>query len=191
MKPFENFHKHSGSADGRRYQCKECRKEAHSMNPQPAIERARKSYELHKEDKIQYAKDYYQSNREKAIKKTSEYKTNKRRTDPVFSLKCNIARRLRLNLNRTKTYTEKSMMYVVTSLNGVDLRDFLHSTFEAKYGMPREWITSFQVEIDHITPISTAKTIEDVRRLNHYTNLQLLFKEDNQAKGTKVIVDEL
>lgn len=187
LKPLVDFHKHAASSDGHRYRCKECRRVEHSINPAPAIARARKSYELNKEDKIQYARDYYKSNREKAIKQTSEYKSNKRRVSPVFNLKCNIARRLRLNLNRTKTYTEKSMMYGITGINGEAMRNYLHSTFESNYGMPREWITNFKVEIDHIIPLSTAKTIEDVKRLNHYTNLQLLFKEDNQAKGTNLL----
>jgi hypothetical protein len=36
-------------------------------------------------------------------------------------------------------------------------------------------------DVDHITPISSAKTEEDVVRLNHYTNLQPLCSYINRA----------
>ena len=41
-------------------------------------------------------------------------------------------------------------------------------------------------EIDHIIPISSANTIEDLIRLNHYSNLRPLKKEDNRIKGKKI-----
>ena len=37
--------------------------------------------------------------------------------------------------------------------------------------------------LDHIIPISSAKTEEDVIRLSHYTNFQPLWSEDNYEKG--------
>jgi hypothetical protein len=36
-------------------------------------------------------------------------------------------------------------------------------------------------QIDHIIPIASAKSIEDIIRLNHYTNLQPLDSYDNQV----------
>lgn len=43
-----------------------------------------------------------------------------------------------------------------------------------------------KVHIDHIIPLATAKTEEDVIKLCHYTNLQLLKGEDNLSKGDKL-----
>ena len=40
--------------------------------------------------------------------------------------------------------------------------------------------------MDHIIPISSAETEEDIYRLNHYTNFQPLYWEDNLRKGNKV-----
>jgi len=39
--------------------------------------------------------------------------------------------------------------------------------------------------LDHIEPISNAKTKEDVIRLSHYTNFQPLWAEENLSKGNK------
>lgn len=41
-------------------------------------------------------------------------------------------------------------------------------------------------KIDHIIPLSIAKNEEEVIKLCHYTNLQLLRAEDNIKKGNKI-----
>lgn len=45
----------------------------------------------------------------------------------------------------------------------------------------------FGYHIDHIIPISSAKTEEDVIKLNHYTNLQPLWCTENIRKSNKII----
>ena len=40
---------------------------------------------------------------------------------------------------------------------------------------------------DHIMPLSTAKSYEDIVRLNHYTNLQPLWAKDNMSKSDNII----
>ena len=40
--------------------------------------------------------------------------------------------------------------------------------------------------MDHIIPISSAKTEEEVYRLNHYTNFQPLYWLDNLIKSNKI-----
>jgi 5-methylcytosine-specific restriction endonuclease McrA len=42
-------------------------------------------------------------------------------------------------------------------------------------------------QMDHIIPISSAKSEEDVYRLNHYTNFQPLYWKDNLSKGNKIL----
>jgi hypothetical protein len=41
-------------------------------------------------------------------------------------------------------------------------------------------------EIDHKIPISSAKNEEELIKLNHYSNLQPLWKSDNRSKGNKL-----
>ena len=49
------------------------------------------------------------------------------------------------------------------------------------------WENKGAWHIDHIIPTCTAKTEEDLIRLNHYTNLQPLWAEENLKKGSKLI----
>lgn len=69
-----------------------------------------------------------------------------------------------------------------TSIEG--LIKYLSSTFKDRYG--REWDGVEKVHIDHIIPLATAKTEEEIIRLNHFSNLQLLTPEDNISKGAKL-----
>ena len=48
------------------------------------------------------------------------------------------------------------------------------------------WENMGKWHIDHIIPLSTAITEEDVIRLCHYTNLQPLWAEDNLKKSNKL-----
>ncbi len=41
--------------------------------------------------------------------------------------------------------------------------------------------------IDHRIPLSSAKTVEEVAKLCHYSNLQPLWWNDNFAKGSKIL----
>jgi hypothetical protein len=45
--------------------------------------------------------------------------------------------------------------------------------------------------LDHIIPLATATTEEDVIRLNHYTNFQPLWADDNLKKSNKIIEQQL
>jgi hypothetical protein len=41
--------------------------------------------------------------------------------------------------------------------------------------------------LDHIVPISSAKTEEEVIALNHHTNFQPLWAFDNLSKGNRIV----
>ncbi|MDN3721503.1 HNH endonuclease signature motif containing protein [Roseibium salinum] len=45
------------------------------------------------------------------------------------------------------------------------------------------WAKYGQWEVDHIVPLSRARTLAEAIRLCHYTNLQPLWKRENIIKG--------
>jgi hypothetical protein len=49
------------------------------------------------------------------------------------------------------------------------------------------WDNHGEWHIDHIIPISSGKTEDEVLKLCHYTNLQPLWKEDNLKKSDKIL----
>ena len=48
------------------------------------------------------------------------------------------------------------------------------------------WENQGEWHFDHIIPISSAQTEEEVIKLNHYTNFQPLWAEDNLRKSNKI-----
>lgn len=60
---------------------------------------------------------------------------------------------------------------------------YLHllKTYKENYGENYDEIQ--EVNIDHIIPLVTAQTKEDVYNLFHFKNLQLLKEEDNRNKS--------
>ena len=65
-----------------------------------------------------------------------------------------------------------------------ELYAYLLQTFEETYGYP--WDLQEPVHIDHIVPLATATTKEEVEKLCYYTNLRLIKAEDNWKKNKRL-----
>ena len=63
-----------------------------------------------------------------------------------------------------------------------ELKEHLEKQF--KGGM--NWDNRGEWHIDHIIPLSSAKTKEELIKLNHYSNLQPLWAKENLCKGSKL-----
>jgi len=69
----------------------------------------------------------------------------------------------------------------------VIFKKFYHKIIESQFTEDMNWDRLSEIHIDHIIPISSAETIDDLYKLNHYTNLQPLWAKDNLAKYNKII----
>jgi hypothetical protein len=65
--------------------------------------------------------------------------------------------------------------------------EFLKEHLEKQFVDGMSWENRAEWHIDHIIPLSSAKTEEDALKLCHYTNLQPLWAEDNLRKSNKII----
>lgn len=64
--------------------------------------------------------------------------------------------------------------------------EFFRQHIERQFLKGMSWDNRSQWHIDHIIPLATATSKEDVHRLNHYTNLRPLWAWDNLSKGAEV-----
>lgn len=94
--------------------------------------------------------------------------------------------RLRHNVRKSfkrRGYTKRSKTGIILGESWENVKQHFEKYFNDKIN----WDTMDQWEIDHIIPLSTAKSKEDVYRLCHYTNLQPLLSEDNKKKSDKIL----
>ena len=106
----------------------------------------------------------------------------RKQADPIYKLKC----QARTTIYKSFARTGNVKLERCEKLVGLSMDEFvtyLKETYEKTYGHP--WDGIEPVHIDHIVPLATAQSEEDVMRLCHYTNLQLLTAQDNLAKGSK------
>lgn len=120
--------------------------------------------------------------------KTDEYKDKAKylREKYLLSLVYQFKVRARSVVRSAYTRLGYKKDTATSDLLGCDDTHFMNHLIDscvARYG---SYDPNNDYHIDHILPVATAKTIDDVRRLNHYTNLQLLTPLDNLQKGSRL-----
>jgi hypothetical protein len=81
-------------------------------------------------------------------------------------------------LNQTKNNSTVKML----KYSALELKNHITSLFTE--GM--SWDNYGEWHIDHIIPLSSSKTEEEIYKLIHYTNLQPLWAKDNLIKSNKL-----
>lgn len=138
----------------------------------------RKSQEKHREERRRYYKQYRKENRDTINMKRLE----RLRGDPLFARAHKLRGVLREGISiaeRGGRSNKKSIFHQVTALYPNELWEYLRETWEKRYGA--KW-NGEPYHIDHITPICSAQTIQEMDNLFHYSNLQLLTPGDNTKK---------
>ena len=154
----------------------------------------KKSYESRKdtqsEKNKEYLKIYQKKNKDKINERMRLYKKNRKKNDVLY--KCSIILSQIVNNSINLYGVEKSRRSKdIIGLSKYDFRLYIESKFETwmswdNYGLYNGEL-NFGWDIDHIIPLSSAKTEDDMICLNHYTNLQPLWAKENLSKGNKLI----
>ena len=137
-------------------------------------------YILENKDKHKERSKKYRINNKVKI---NEYTKKRLKYDPLFKLKLNVRtliNRSLKKLNYIKTeHTEK-----ILGCSFDDFKLHLESNFESWMSWDNRGLYNGELnygwDIDHIIPLSSAVTEDDVIRLNHYTNLQPLCSKINR-----------
>ncbi len=113
-------------------------------------------------------------------KKITAYELERKKNDPVFKLKKQIRGEIRTSFNR-RGFRKSERTEVIVGCSLTELYEHLCMTYRIRYG--KEYDGSDAVHIDHVVPLSNAKTKEEVIKLCKWDNLQLLTAEDNLQKN--------
>lgn len=189
------FGKDSSRKDCLRSECKSCRKivkkKYYDENQIKILEEKKKYYLEKKEiilekrgiyqyensDKIKhYRKGYYQNNKSKF----NQYNKIKYQTDILYRIGKLVRRRIFDYIGKNNIKNDTS--FDIVGCTPEYLKEYLEKQF--KEGM--SWDNQGSWHIDHIIPLSSAKTEEGIYKLCRYTNLQPLWAEDNHKKGYKI-----
>ena len=154
---------------------KEYQQAYHATHKEEHNQRSKEYYHQNKNK----AKEYREANRETINENKRNYENHKRKTDSVYYIKQK-ARNVIYKSFARKGFHKIALAEEITGLSGKDLCNYLLNTFFENYGY--EWNGVEEVHIDHIIPLSTASTEEEVRKLCHFSNLQLLKAFDNLSK---------
>jgi len=113
----------------------------------------------------------------KSLERKKHYQ--KYKNDPIFALSKRLRQRI---FHVLRNYKSKSTLEIL----GCSYEEF-KTHIESQFTEGMSWNSLGDIHIDHIIPISSAQTIEEIYKLNHYTNLQPLWAKDNLVKHNKII----
>jgi hypothetical protein len=177
------FYNNKDRFDGKRPECKVC------SNKQSTL------YNQKNKEKVNGIKQKYVDNNKEKVKqskkewfdKNPDYQNNwsyiKSNTDVLFKLKKNMRSRLGLFLkDRNVTKNNKTFHIIGCS------PEFLKEYLEKQFVINMSWENRNEWHIDHVIPLSSAKTEKEIYKLCHYTNLQPLWVEDNLKKSNKILI---
>ena len=165
---------------------KENRRKWRKENPKKTKESGRKWYKANIEKAKEDSRKRYEANFKKVKenqrkwkkenrKYYNQYYKNKRVTNPLYKLRCNISDLIRTSL-RNQRYTKRSQTFDIL---GIDFNGF-HEWLNGKASNNLNY--GDDIQLDHVIPVSLAKTEDEILLLNHYSNFQLLSQEENLSK---------
>jgi hypothetical protein len=214
-KPHSDFHRQASRSDGYANWCKPCKSERKRMdyanNKQATIERVagyrakhpdrvaatkRRCYEAKKEQYLDRCRERYRANRERVLEVCAEYRRKNKaqkarwerkyvrermQVDPLFRMTYAVRNRIFYAMRR-KGYTKQSR---TREIIGCDWEQ-LSAHIEGQFLDGMTWDNYGEWHIDHIVPLASASTAQEMEALCHYRNLRPLWAGDNIRKGAKL-----
>lgn len=111
-------------------------------------------------------------------------KSNLKNTENTIHLK-HIKNRIRCLIRRALIRNGYSKTTATQEILGCSMEDF-YTHIERQFADGMGWHNRSKWHIDHIIPVSTAKSESELIALNHHTNLRPLWAKDNMSKGSKM-----
>ena len=80
----------------------------------------------------------------------------------------------------------KTFLAIVCMKSMQQFIKYIQSKFKKGMNMNNYGKQKYNWQFDHIIPISSAKTVKEVKKLMHYTNTQPLWRDENNQKRNKI-----
>lgn len=191
-KEFSEFNKSKKGKNGLASTCKYCSRQYYIDNKEYLSKKAKQYYIENKEEINKKSIKYYVKNKEHIKernkqyvldnrKKINDHRKNRILNDPLFKLSCDIRSLINISVKK-QGYTKKSKTY---NILGCSLEEFKQH-LENKFTEGMTWENQGKWHMDHIYPVSRATDEQHLIQLNHYTNFQPLWAEDNWKKLNKI-----
>jgi len=169
----------------------------YSIKNSEKIKQYQKNYKSkndNREKAIVYSKLYYNENKEELLVKQKEYAQknknnrniylkNRKNTDPKFKLICSLRSTIATKLKQNG-FLKTGKTRDILGCNSDELKQYLESKFQSWMNWENHGLYNgtegYGWDIDHILPLSSAKTEEELIKLFHHTNLQPLCSYTNR-----------
>ena len=158
-------------------------KEWYLKNRDKILDKAKKYYEENKTEIKEYKKEWDILNKDYINEKERQRKLE----NPMFKLTHNIRNLIHQSFKRAcnNTYKKSDKSEKILGCTIPEFIEHLQSLFTERMTLENHGNCEECWQIDHKIPISSAKTEGEIYKLNHYTNLQPLWRSDNLSKGKK------
>jgi hypothetical protein len=180
----EFFNKSAGGFHGLSADCKKCRsdynKEYKAKDPEKRAEGQRASHYKHREKRKIKTRKYHEENRDALNAK----RRKKRQENPMVKLADNI-RRAVSGATKYNGFVKSSKLSLYLGCNSQEFKAHLESLWQPGMSWDNYGYGEDKWNIDHITPMAEAKSVEDLYRLNHFSNFQPLWQKYNFLKRDK------
>ena len=188
-KNITEFSKNKNKKDGLGTWCRLCvkeyKKEYYINNKEKILKKFSnklKTDEILRQKRIETSKKWREENKERIKILRRNYRVKNLKNN-MFMLK-NHTRNLILKSLKRRGYTKKSKSHKILGCSYENFIQHIESQFEGWMNWGNKGLYNGEFnhgwDIDHIIPLSSAKTEEDIIKLNHYTNLRPLCSKINR-----------
>lgn len=182
------YYEHREELKGTRLEYKREYNKKYYEDNKDDLKAKKKQYAKDNADKLKEKRKIYEANNRKKIQETHRkylrgYNKTRKEKDPLFKIIIQVRSLVSASFTR-RGYTKRSHTYEILGTDYNTFYNHLMKTFKKNYGY--EWDGKEDVHIDHIKPLATAKTEEEIIKLCYYKNLQLLKAKDNLEKNDKI-----
>lgn len=212
-KPLDEFYYRKDTNRFNR-RCKECDKNYHqkyydkhketiknraSLYFNENLEKVLEQSKIYRDSNVEIIKkrkaDYHIKNCEKIRKKVKDWRENnknkrvqsekeRRNNDKLYAMRINSRNRIKVYLKKCGL-DKKNKTFEIIGCTPDFLKEHLERQFKDNMSWDNYGLHGWH--IDHIIPLSSAKTEEEIYKLCYYTNLQPLWAEENIKKSNKLL----